>query len=71
MWEDRASEFTGNLAEEEEKSRSLQKLKNKHEAIITDLEGKYLMFPFILMINNPLNDALFVQIICLNEYIVI
>lgn len=44
MWEERASEFTGNLAEEEEKSRSLQKLKNKHEAIITDLEGKYLVW---------------------------
>lgn len=42
MLEERASEFTGNLAEEEEKSRSLQKLKNKHEAMITDLEGKYL-----------------------------
>lgn len=41
MWEDRALEFTSNIAEEEEKSRSLQKLKNKHEAIITDLEGKY------------------------------
>lgn len=39
--EDRVSEFSSNLSEEEEKSRSLQKLKNKHEAIITDLEGKY------------------------------
>lgn len=38
--EERISEFTSNLSEEEEKSRSLQKLKNKHEAIITDLEGK-------------------------------
>lgn len=38
--EDRISEFSSNLSEEEEKSRSLQKLKNKHEAIITDLEGK-------------------------------
>lgn len=44
--EDRVSEFTSNLSEEEEKSRSLQKLKNKHEAIITDLEGK----PFFLHI---------------------
>lgn len=26
--------------EEEEKSKSLAKLKNKHEAMITDLEGK-------------------------------
>lgn len=42
--EERISEFTTNLAEEEEKSKSLQKLKNKHEAMITDLEGKYLLF---------------------------
>lgn len=39
--EERISEFTTNLTEEEEKSKSLQKLKNKHEAMITDLEGKY------------------------------
>lgn len=41
--EERISEFTTNLTEEEEKSKSLQKLKNKHEAMITDLEGKYLV----------------------------
>jgi len=40
--EERVSEFTTNLAEEEEKSKSLQKLKNKHETMITDLEGKYI-----------------------------
>ena len=40
LLEERVSEFTTNLAEEEEKSKSLQKLKNKHEAMITDLEGK-------------------------------
>lgn len=38
--EDRISEFTTNLTEEEEKSKSLAKLKNKHEAMITDLEGR-------------------------------
>ncbi|XP_016328826.1 myosin-9-like [Sinocyclocheilus anshuiensis] len=38
--EERMSEFTTNLAEEEEKSKSLQKLKNKHEAMITDLEDR-------------------------------
>lgn len=38
--EERISEFTTNLAEEEEKSKSLQKLKTKHEAMITDLEGQ-------------------------------
>lgn len=40
LLEERISEFTTNLAEEEEKSKSLQKLKTKHEAMITDLEGK-------------------------------
>lgn len=43
--EERVAEFTSNLAEEEEKSKSLQKLKNKHEAMITDLEGKYIQDP--------------------------
>lgn len=41
--EERISEFTTNLTEEEEKSKSLQKLKNKHEAMITDLEGTSLV----------------------------
>lgn len=40
LLEERISEFTTNLAEEEEKSKSLQKLKTKHEAMITDLEGR-------------------------------
>lgn len=39
-FEERISEFTAILAEEEEKSKSLQKLKNKHEAMLTDLEGE-------------------------------
>lgn len=38
------SEFTTNLTEEEEKSKSLAKLKNKHEAMITDLEGSIFLF---------------------------
>lgn len=53
LMEERISEFTTNLAEEEEKSKSLQKLKNKHEAMITDLEGEcrrsYLLTLQILM----------------------
>lgn len=58
--EERISEFTTNLTEEEEKSKSLQKLKNKHEAMITDLEGKSflvfgLIFPLINKLKNPLN----------------
>lgn len=40
MLDERVSEFTTNLTEEEEKSKSLQKLKTKHEAMITDLEGR-------------------------------
>lgn len=40
LLEDRIAEFTTNLTEEEEKSKSLAKLKNKHEAMITDLEGE-------------------------------
>lgn len=47
--EERVAEFTTNLAEEEEKSKSLQKLKNKHEAMITDLEGKNIQDPQIIM----------------------
>lgn len=43
LLEDRIAEFTTNLTEEEEKSKSLAKLKNKHEAMITDLEGKRVM----------------------------
>uniref|UniRef100_A0A8C5QWX8 Myosin-9 n=1 Tax=Leptobrachium leishanense TaxID=445787 RepID=A0A8C5QWX8_9ANUR len=40
LFEDRIAEFTTNLAEEEEKSKSLAKLKNKHETMITDLEER-------------------------------
>lgn len=47
--EERVAEFTSNLAEEEEKSKSLQKLKNKHEAMITDLEGKYTQDPQVIL----------------------
>lgn len=38
-FEERLSEVTDQLTEEEEKSKSLNKLKNKQEAIIADLEG--------------------------------
>lgn len=34
------TEVTDQLTEEEEKAKSLNKLKNKQEAIIADLEGK-------------------------------
>lgn len=32
--------MTSNLAEEEEKSKNLTKLKAKHESMISDLEGQ-------------------------------
>lgn len=32
--------MSSNLAEEEEKSKNLTKLKNKHESMISDLEGQ-------------------------------
>lgn len=40
MMEERIADFSSNLAEEEEKSKNLTKLKNKHESMISDLEGK-------------------------------
>lgn len=37
--EERISECSAQLAEEEEKAKNLAKLKNKQEMMITDLEG--------------------------------
>lgn len=37
--EERLNEVTDQLTEEEEKVKSLNKLKNKQEAVIADLEG--------------------------------
>ena len=39
--EERIADFSSNLAEEEEKSKNLSKLKNKHESMISELEGRY------------------------------
>lgn len=39
--EERLNEVTDQLTEEEEKTKSLNKLKNKQEAVIADLEGNY------------------------------
>lgn len=44
--EERLSEVTDQLTEEEEKAKSLNKLKNKQEAIIADLEGNFPNFTF-------------------------
>lgn len=35
------ADLSSNLAEEEEKSKNLTKLKNKHESMISDLEGQW------------------------------
>lgn len=40
MLEDRIVEFIINFIEEEEKSKSLVKFKNKYEVMIIDLEGE-------------------------------
>lgn len=39
MLEERSADLSSNLAEEEEKSKNLTKLKNKHESMISELEG--------------------------------
>lgn len=39
MMEERMADVSSNLAEEEEKSKNLTKLKNKHESMISELEG--------------------------------
>lgn len=59
LLEERISDLTTNLAEEEEKAKNLTKLKNKHESMISELEGKTAssevlrgVFYFILFFNT-------------------
>lgn len=40
LLEDRVSEMTSQLAEEEEKAKNLGKVKNKQEMMMVDLEGE-------------------------------
>ncbi|KAH0626441.1 hypothetical protein JD844_001419 [Phrynosoma platyrhinos] len=40
LMEERLSEFTSHMAEEEEKVKSLSKLRNKYEAVIADMEDR-------------------------------
>ncbi len=42
LLEDRISEMTSQLTEEEEKAKNLGKVKNKQEMMMVDLEGKTL-----------------------------
>lgn len=46
--EERVSEFTSNMAEEEEKIKSLSKLRTKYEAVIADMEGRLFLITFLL-----------------------
>lgn len=41
LLEERMADMSSNLAEEEEKSKNLTKLKNKHESMISELEGQF------------------------------
>ena len=50
--EERIADFSSNLAEEEEKSKNLTKLKNKHESMISELEGRYTLV-------HPKNKCIF------------
>lgn len=53
--EDRLADFCSNLAEEEEKSKNLTKLKAKHESMISDLEGFSLSLLNLFESNNVVN----------------
>lgn len=46
--EERIADFSTNLAEEEEKSKNLTKLKNKHESMISELEGNCFLFTSVI-----------------------
>lgn len=46
LLEERLGEVTDQLTEEEEKTKSLNKLKNKQEAVIADLEGNWSIVMF-------------------------
>lgn len=63
--EDRIADFSTNLAEEEEKSKNLTKLKNKHESMISELEGNHLLgnvtYKYSKTTNNPTCRAILVR----------
>lgn len=46
LMEERMADMSSNLAEEEEKSKNLTKLKNKHESMISDLEGQQALLKY-------------------------
>lgn len=53
--EERLADSCSNLAEEEEKSKNLTKLKAKHESMISDLEGFSLSLLNLFKSNNVVN----------------
>lgn len=54
LMEERIADFSANLAEEEEKSKNLTKLKNKHESMISELEGNHILY--IVVYLTPSNQ---------------
>lgn len=54
------ADLSCNLAEEEEKSKNLTKLKNKHESMISDLEGQDLKRSSRFMIYLSVHFSMYV-----------
>lgn len=61
--EEHLSEVTDQLTEEEEKAKSLNKLKNKQEAIIADLEGNFPNFTFHWQVTLYLHMQLLLNLV--------
>lgn len=57
--EERIADFSANLAEEEEKSKNLTKLKNKHESMISELEGNHT--PCVVIYLTPSDILLYIM----------
>lgn len=51
------ADMSSNLAEEEEKSKNLTKLKAKHESMISDLEGQQKHAVFSRLLVSHLHDS--------------
>lgn len=61
--------MNSNLAEEEEKSKNLTKLKNKHESMISDLEGQSVYIYSPQYCGLSLENHIRTLIICMNFFI--
>lgn len=60
--------MNSNLAEEEEKSKNLTKLKNKHESMISDLEGQSVYIYSPQYCGLSLENHIRTLIICMNFF---